>query len=69
MDPKDQPFTAPTVIPFTKYFCANGNTQVIGITVNTVMTILAVLAGSWILESADVASLPETRKVIFAIML
>lgn len=56
-------------MPFTKYFCTKGKTKAIGITVNTVITMRAVLAGSSISAIAEVASLPERRKVILDIML
>ena len=50
-------------MPFTKYFCTKGKTKAIGITVNTVITMRAVLAGSSISAIAEVASGKEKGNI------
>lgn len=47
----DQPFTAPIMIPFTKYLWKIGYTRIIGIT-TIIVTVIRTLVGVWLVATA-----------------
>ena len=67
----NQPFIAPRVIPFTKYFCANGYANIIGPIDKQLIAILDVSSGILTIEVSifELAIVFVARKVILDIIL